>query len=170
MADIVLQGFTVAADAGVPVFFDPGPGNPAVDNAWQRKAAALSTVVIATDAEGSRLTGHNDPMKAARALLDTGPQLVILKRGAAGCLLLTADSLEIAPGYPVEALDTTGAGDSFAAATIYGFLRKFSLPALGALANATGAAKVRKLGTGHNMPYPDEIRAMLAQFGEEVLL
>jgi sugar/nucleoside kinase (ribokinase family) len=168
MIAVILQALAVARSANVPIFFDPGPGNPDVDNRWHLEAAALSTVVIATDAEGSRLTGHNDPMRAAHALLDAGPQLVILKRGPAGCLLLTPDGLEIAPGYPVEAVDATGAGDSFAAATIYGYLHAFDLPALGALANATGAAKVRKPGTGHNMPGIDEIRAVLAQFGENI--
>jgi sugar/nucleoside kinase (ribokinase family) len=76
------------------------------------------------------------------------------------------NGLEIAPGYPVEARDATGAGDSFDGAVIYGYLKGLDLPALGTLANATGAAKVRKLGTGHNMPWPAEITEVLARYGE----
>ncbi len=161
---IILESFRLARAAGVPVFFDPGPGNPELDNSWHLEAAALSRVVVATDAEAGRLSGLEDPLAAAQALLERGPDLVILKRGAAGCLLLDAAGLEIAPGYPVTARDTTGAGDSFVGAVIYGYLGGLAPPDLGILANATGAAKVLKLGTGHNMPRPAEIQAILDRF------
>jgi sugar/nucleoside kinase (ribokinase family) len=88
----------------------------------------------------------------------------------AGCFLLTADELHVAPGLPVVALDATGAGDSLAAAIMYGYLNQFNLEALGDLGNATGAAKVLKLGTGHNMPTIAEVNAMLNRFGSEVVL
>lgn len=88
----------------------------------------------------------------------------------AGAFLLTADDLHIAPGLPVVARDATGAGDSLAAAIIYGTLRRFDLQTLGDIGNATGAAKVLKLGTGHNMPTVAEVNEMLRRFGSEVLL
>jgi sugar/nucleoside kinase (ribokinase family) len=163
---IILEAVRLAREAGVPVFFDAGPGNPRIDNAWHLEASAISTVVLATDREAARVTGESDPLIAARTLLDRGVKLVVLKRGVAGCLLVDMNGLEIAPGYPVEARDATGAGDSFDGAVIYGYLKGLDLPALGTLANATGAAKVRKLGTGHNMPWPAEIREVLTRYGE----
>ena len=166
---IILEAFHLARKAGVPTFFDAGPGNPCVDNNWHREASAISTVFLGTDREAARVTGQSDPLIAARSLLDKGVKLVILKRGVAGCLLVDETGLEIAPGYPVEARDATGAGDSFAGAVIYGYLHGLSLPSLGTLANATGAAKVQKLGTGHNMPWPAEIREVLARYGEDDL-
>ena len=162
---IILDAFRLARKAGVPVFFDAGPGNPRVDNTWHMEASALSTVVLATDREASRVTGESDPLSAARVLLEKGVKLVVLKRGVAGCLLVDESSLHIAPGYPVEARDATGAGDSFDGAVIYGYLKGMDLSALGTLANATGAAKVQKLGTGHNMPWPAEIREVLDRYG-----
>lgn len=163
---IILEAFQEAGEADVPVFFDAGPGNPQVDNRWHEEASALSTVFLGTDREAARVTGLSDPLLAARSLLDKGVKTVILKRGVAGCLLVDESGLEIAPGYPVEALDATGAGDSFAGAVIYGYLRGLDLPALGTLANAAGAAKVQKLGTGHNMPWPAEIRKVLTRYGD----
>ncbi len=47
---------------------------------------------------------------------------------------------------------------------IFGYLKGLPLTDLGALANATGAAKVLKLGTGHNVPTRDEIHQMLERF------
>jgi len=169
-ADIIMAGLRQAHEANVPSFFDPGPGNPKIDNAWHTEAAAIATVLLATEEEARRLSGENDPVNSARALLTRGSSLVVIKRGMAGCFLLTENDLHIAPGLPVAALDATGAGDSLAAAVIYGYLNKFNLQALGDLANATGAAKVLKLGTGHNMPTVDEVNAMLRRFGSSVAL
>lgn len=163
-ADLRLEGIQTAAQAGLPVFFDPGPGNPQFPLDWHRQAARSATVLLATEDEASRLTGIPDPLASAKSLLDIGPELVVVKRGVAGCLLLTPQATEIAPGLPVEAVDATGAGDSLDAAVIYGFMNGIKLEALGALANAAGAAKVRKLGTGHNLPTLEEIGQMLEQF------
>ena len=168
--NIIMEALRVARDAGVPSFFDPGPGNPKIDNRWHVEAAGLSTVLLATEEEARRLSGEADPIDSARKLLASGSHLVVIKRGMAGCFLLTADKLHIAPGLPVNALDATGAGDSLAAAVMYGFLNRFDLEKMGDLGNATGAAKVLKLGTGHNMPTVAEVNAMLARFGSRVKL
>ena len=168
--NIILEGLRVARDAGVPTFFDPGPGNPKIDNAWHIDAAAISTVLLATEEEARRLSGEADPVNSARVLLARGSKLIVIKRGMAGCFLLTADELHVAPGLPVVALDATGAGDSLAAAVMYGYLNQFDLEALGDLGNATGAAKVLKLGTGHNMPTIAEVNNMLRRFGSDVVL
>lgn len=167
---IVLAALRVAREAGVPSFFDPGPGNPKIDNAWHSEAAALATVLLATEDEAHRLSGEIDPVNSARLLLSRGSTLVVIKRGMAGCFLLTADDLHIAPGLPVAARDATGAGDSLAAAIIYGYLNGLGLEQLGDLGNATGAAKVQKLGTGHNLPTVAEVNAMLQRFGSELKL
>lgn len=169
-ADIILEGLRAAKAANVSSFFDPGPGNPKVDNAWHSEAAGLATVLLATEEEARRLSGEADPVNSARVLLARGSRLVVIKRGMAGCFLLTETDLHIAPGLPVVARDATGAGDSLAAAVMYGYLKGYDLQALGDLGNATGAAKVLKLGTGHNMPTVAEVNQMLARFGSEVKL
>lgn len=166
VAALILEAFSLARAAGAAIFFDPGPGNPALDNAWHRDAASLATVVLANEGEAERLTGHAAPDAAARALLASGARLAVVKRGAAGCVLATAEEIVAAPAYPVAVVDATGAGDSLAGAVIYGYLAGLRLPALGKLANATGAAKVQKRGTGQHVPTRDEVAAVLARFGE----
>jgi 5-dehydro-2-deoxygluconokinase len=161
---IVLEGFQLARSFGVPTFFDPGPGNPAIDRDWWEDAILQTTVLLATESEARDITGVDDPLVSARHLLTKGPEMVVLKRGTAGCLLLTEDEEQIAPGFPVQVRDATGAGDCLDAVVIYGYLRGMSLPELGSLANAAGAAKVRKLGTGHNMPTIAEIKEILERF------
>lgn len=168
--DIVVGALRAARGANIPSFFDPGPGNPKIDNAWHEEAAGLATVLLATEEEARRLSGEDDPVNSARVLLARGSRLVVIKRGMAGCFLLSEDDLHIAPGLPVVARDATGAGDSLAAAIMYGYLNNFDLQAMGDLGNATGAAKVLKLGTGHNMPTIEEVNAMLRRFGSDVSL
>lgn len=162
-AEMILDAFRSAREAGVPVFFDPGPGNPAMDNAWHRRAAALATVVLANEEEAARLTGQPDVRGAGRDLVKNGAALVVIKRAAEGALLMTAEQESDAPGFRVPLRDATGAGDSVTGAVIYGFVTELELADMGTLLNATGAAKVQKLGTGHHMPTREEILAVLQQ-------
>ena len=92
---------------------------------------------------------------------------MVVRRDVAGCLLVTPEKFEIAPGYPVPVVDATGAGDSLAAGVIFGHLNELPLPSLGVLANAIGAAKVQKRGTGLNVPTRGEVLAVLQRFGED---
>ena len=61
------------------------------------------------------LTGEQNLIKAARGVLELGPDLVVLKKGEHGALVVAPDLLFAAPAYPVESVvDPTGAGDTFA--------------------------------------------------------
>ena len=167
IANLVLEAFREAAAAGIPTFFDPGPGNPAIDNSWHKEVVQLAQVVLANEREAVGLTGAADALTAGQALIASGVKLAVVKRDVAGCLLVTKDRFELAPGYPVPVVDATGAGDSLAAGIIFGHLNDLSLPSLGVLANAIGAAKVQKRGTGLNVPTRVEIQAVLQRFGED---
>ncbi len=167
VANLVLEAFREAAAAGVPSFFDPGPGNPAVDNDWHKEVVRLAHVVLANEKEAVRLTGASDALSAGQAFIASGAELAVVKRDVAGCLLVMKDQFEIAPGYPVPVVDATGAGDSLAAGIIFGHLNGLSLANLGVLANVIGAAKVQKRGTGLNVPTRAEVQAVLQRFGED---
>lgn len=166
-AEMVIEVLARAHTGGIPTFFDPGPGNPSLDNDWHARALAETRVALVNEAEAGRLAGLSDPLEASRRLLERGPGWVILKRGREGIVAFHGEEEHISPGIPVIAVDTTGAGDSVAAAVIYGYLHDLSLADLGDLANATGAAKVQKPGTGRNMPTLEEIRSALRAAGRD---
>lgn len=160
---LLLRGFEIARAAKVPTFFDPGPGNPELDNSWQLEAIRQSNVVLMNRREGKRLTSLDDDEAVVQALQKLGADLVLLKRGEEGLLAARGDERVQAPGLDVEAKDATGAGDSVAGAMIYGVLHKLPLEKLAVLANATGAAKVQNIGTGHNMPSLKQIAQVMRE-------
>ena len=71
--------------------------------------------VVLNDEEATMLTGESNLIKAAKAVLELGPDFVVLKKGEHGAFLIGKDVHFSLPAYPVEnVVDPTGAGDSFA--------------------------------------------------------
>lgn len=109
--------------------------------------------------EARLLTGLEEPEAIADAFLAAGVENVVLKLGGRGCLVKNAKETLWAPGYPVaECLDTTGAGDNFAAAFIAGILEEKSLVECAAQANAVASICVEHLGATTARMDPNEIR------------
>ena len=163
--EITLKAFALARDNQVPVFFDPGPGNPDVEGSWVLDAIRQSSVILLNRSEGRRITAQEDDEQMLDYLQELGPDLIILKKGPEGLVLAQGQQRVPISGFRVDARDATGAGDSLVGAALFAYLNQFSLEETGILANATGAAKVQKLGTGHNMPTLPEIAAILESQG-----
>jgi sugar/nucleoside kinase (ribokinase family) len=97
--------------------------------------------------EAQAITGLVDPDEVGRVLLDFGPAIVALKMGDRGCLVLTREGERIRlPVFDVPVVDSTGAGDAFAAGFITGVWLGWPLEKTAALANAVGALCVTGVG------------------------
>ena len=91
-------------------------------NFWiEGKRKALTRVVesvdvlFADEGEARSLSGEANLVRAAKRIHQSGPGVVIIKRGAHGVLLFNKGALFVAPAFPLETVvDPTGAGDSFA--------------------------------------------------------
>jgi len=164
--ELTLNAFALARENNVPIFFDPGPGNPDVQSDWVLDAIRQSSVILLNRGEGRRITSLQDEDQVLDYLQELGPDLIILKKGPDGLVLAQGEQRVPISGFPVDARDATGAGDSLVGAALFGYLNQFSLKKIGRLANATGAAKVQKLGTGHNMPTMQEVAALLKNVGQ----
>jgi len=101
---------------------------------------------VANDHEAFRLTGEKDPKRAAVILRERGAQNVIVKLGAQGCYALSEKFTGVVPTLKVEVVDTTGAGDAFAAGFIAALSKEASLEAACEAGNKAGAQVVQKLG------------------------
>jgi sugar/nucleoside kinase (ribokinase family) len=88
-----------------------------IDTARDALIAAIGEVdcAILNDAEIRMLTKEPNLARAARALMEMGPSVIVAKRGEYGAALFTGDGFFALPGLPLEDVrDPTGAGDSFA--------------------------------------------------------
>jgi ribokinase len=101
---------------------------------------------LANDHEALRLTGERDPKKAAAQIRAYGVQQVIIKLGAAGCYALSDEYSGEVSACKVAAVDTTGAGDAFAAGLIAALAQGKSLKTACEAGNQAGARIVSKLG------------------------
>jgi sugar/nucleoside kinase (ribokinase family) len=112
------------------------------------------------------ITGASETDDAVRLLqarmVHTDTRLAAVSLGANGCLTVTQETIEHVPAFDVDAVDTTGAGDAFAAGMALGILERKSLREIGILANAMGALTIRQLGARSALPSRAELDAFLA--------
>jgi len=72
-------------------------------------------LLMVNDAEARQLSGTYSLVRAAKIIMNMGPQFLIIKKGEHGALLFHGDNVFFAPALPLEdVFDPTGAGDSFA--------------------------------------------------------
>jgi sugar/nucleoside kinase (ribokinase family) len=80
-----------------------------------RRVLERIEILVVNDSEARLLSGYDNIVKAARAILKMGPKMVLIKRGEYGVLQFSDSSMFATPAYPLEEVfDPTGAGDSFA--------------------------------------------------------
>lgn len=79
------------------------------------KVVSKVDVVTINDEEARQLSGEYSLVKAAKKIMDMGPEYVVIKKGEHGALLFGNDDVFFAPAMPLrEVFDPTGAGDTFA--------------------------------------------------------
>ncbi|MGW0823632.1 ribokinase [Streptomyces sp. NPDC002845] len=110
-------------------------------------------VIVGGDLEGS-------PEDWARALLALGPRSVVVTLGAEGALAASAEGTARVPSVKVEAVDTTGAGDAFAAALAWRLGAGAGLAEAAGYAARVGAAAVTKAGAQESFPTAEEAAAL----------
>ncbi|WP_027347161.1 carbohydrate kinase family protein [Hamadaea tsunoensis] len=133
--------FARARSLGVSTSLDTN-WDPAEQWAGVHEVLAHTDVFLPNAAELRAITGIDD-LEAAALSLKT---LVVLKDGAAGAKAWWPGGSCAAPGLPVDVVDTTGAGDSFNAGFLAGYLNGEPLDRCVALAAAAGSLSTRAAG------------------------
>lgn len=128
-------------------------------------ALAHCTVAIGNREECRVAVGETEPMRAARALLERGVELAIVKQGPKGVLAVTADETIEVPSIKVEVVNGLGAGDSFGGALCHGLLNGWDLAKVIRFANAAGALVASRLECSTAMPTEAEVNALLQEDG-----
>ncbi len=173
--EATLEAVRIAKQAGALISYDPNYRAPL----WKDRQTAVEgmksvipqvDVMKVSDEEALLLTGAPDYETAADLLLAMGPQLVAVTLGKDGVLLAASEKKEVISGFKVEAVDTTGAGDSFWGGFLSGLLALGKRPAelswdeirdCALQGNAVAALCVQKRGGILAIPTLQEVQELL---------
>ena len=130
---------TIARNAGVPCCSD-------IDRITDRTRDLVAAVSIPIFAQHvlPAVTGEDDLERALRAVRRTHAGVLCVTLGAHGAMMLVGDECLSDPGFVVNAVDTTGAGDVFRAAFIYATLKGYSPRDLLRFSNAAAAVSISR--------------------------
>lgn len=125
------------------------------------EALAHVTVAVGNLDEMHTAVDELEPQRAARALLERGVELAVVKQGPAGVLAMTQDEIIQLPPVPVKVLNGLGAGDGFGGALCHGLLSGWPLERTLRFANVAGAIVASRLECSTAMPTTSEVEAMV---------
>lgn len=141
---------------GIPVTSD-------LDRMTETTEELVAAVTIPIFAEHltPQLTGEDDQERGLRKLRRRHDGLLVVTLGARGAMALEGDTLHMAPGFHVEAVDTTGSGDVFRGAFIFGLLQGWSVDRLLRFANAAAAVSCTRLGAMAGVPSQEDVLGLV---------
>lgn len=149
-----------AKQRGLTTSFDP---NSDPRQSWGRgirRVLRETDVLFVNDREAMELTGARSAAVAMRSLADE-VGCVVVKRGAKGSLAQFGGRAHSATGFLVDAVDTTGAGDSFAAGFVSAWIAGRDVDTCLRHGNACGALSTRSPGGTAGQPDAAELRRFL---------
>lgn len=159
----IARALDVAVEVGAPVVWNYAPAKP-FDPAQLKKVSIL----IANEPEASALTGVPvtdlaSAQTAAQKLRELGVQTAIITLGEAGSVVATDEGVQHIPAFPVQAVDTTAAGDTYCGCLVVALAEGQSLLDAVRFASAGGALCVQRMGAQPSIPWREEIEAFLKE-------
>lgn len=163
-----LAAAKLAREGGAKVVFDPAPAMPVPDELLALCDVARPDAFEAHVLTGVEIRTRADAKRAARRLLKLGLKTAVVE-GPGGDFVLSAEGERWLPHYRLEAVDSTGAGDAFAAGLAVGILHGASAAQAAALGSAAAALKTTKLGAVSGLPTLAEVLHLLGAGREDLL-
>lgn len=155
-------------EKGGMVFLDPNIRVPTweidddVRGAFERIYPFID-VLLPNEKELELLGDNQNVHESALSVLSKGVTSIWVKLGGKGCAYYTKNSSITFPANKVKVVDTSGAGDAFNAAVIYGTVTGFSAEETGIFANLFASHTVTKYGTTQALPGDIEIEGMITE-------
>ena len=161
--DTVTAALKLAREEGLATMLDPAPARP-----LSPELLSLVDILTPNESEALRLLGRpparvspSDAAPLAEALLRLGPGAVILKLGDQGCVHYDGKAHAHVPCFPMEARDTTAAGDTFNAALAVALAEGQPMPRALRFANAAAGISVTRLGAQASAPARAEVDLLI---------
>ncbi len=151
----------LAAKAGVRVILNPAPARPLPATLLKRVSILTPNETEAELLTGIKVTDIASAAKAAAKLHKLGVATIIITLGARGAFVSAATGQQLVPGFKVQAVDTTAAGDIFNGALAVALAEGKPLADAVRFANAAAALSVTKLGAQPSAPPRRDIEKFL---------
>ena len=176
-ADYVLTQFEIpeqtlehllktAAAAGVPVVWNVAPMR-----AVRRDLVGTADTVVVNETEAESITGLAvgdlpSAVAAARSIRDLGARAAIITLGAEGSVVADPDGDAHVKAFPVDAVDTTAAGDTYCGCLVTALAEGRAMPDAVRFASAAAAISVGRLGAQPSIPRRGEIDEFLQRHAD----
>jgi ribokinase len=149
-----------AKNIGMTVVMDAGTMRKG-----SKELVSLVDVLVASETFATSLVGSDvSPETSLHALRDLGPRQVVVTLGAKGSVGLNDSGIVRQKAFPVRAADTTGAGDVYHGAYIYGLLEGWDMPECMGFASAASAIKCKAVGARKGIPNVEEVKEFMKNF------
>lgn len=147
----------IASDLGKIIILNPAPARELSDALLQKVNILTPNQTEAQILTGIKVDSVKTAHLAAQRLCDRGVANVIITMGKLGAYLYNQETTQLVAGYPVKAVDTTAAGDTFNGALAVALSEGKGLLEAIAFANLAAALTVTRLGAQSSLPYRQEI-------------
>lgn len=158
----VAEAVALATAAGVRVVLNPAPARPIAAQLLKRIYLLTPNQSEAELLTGVAVTNAAAAAKAADKLLARGVQNVVITMGSRGAFVAGPDVRQMIPGFKVNAVDATGAGDVFNGSLVVALAEGRTLLAAARFASAAAAISVTRFGAQPSAPTRKEIQVVLA--------
>jgi len=129
------------------------PGALIADQGFDECKELLTStdIFISSETELNKIMGEQSTDTSLNKLFDMGASVAAITRGSKGALLVDKNNKIELPIYKVDVVDTTGAGDSFSAGFVTGYLENKDLETCGKMGNANAAILIGKVGARNEL-------------------
>jgi sugar/nucleoside kinase (ribokinase family) len=161
--EVALEAIEMVSPAAT-IIFNPGGVMASSGDACLKPIVARTGVLIVSQVESETITHMQDPRDAMLRLAEMGAKVVMQTQGAAGVMVLENGDITPQKAFPVErVIDTTGAGDAFAAGVIAGVVEKRTWTEAARVGCAVSAIKIAHLGARGGLPNRDQVRKLMKE-------
>ena len=159
----IIQAAEFAKENGTKVILNPAPAQTLPDELLKNLDIITPNETEAEILTGIRVTDEQSAVKSATVFHAKGIETVLITLGSKGVYVSQQGKGKIVPGFRVQAVDTTAAGDTFNGAFVTALLEDKPLAQAIRFAHAAAALSVTKKGAQPSIPTRKETLEFLAQ-------
>ncbi|MDR1668169.1 MAG: ribokinase [Bacteroidales bacterium] len=147
----------IATRKGIKVILNPAPAQTLSSQLLQRLHIITPNKTEAEMLSGVKVTGWESAKTASKVISEKGADTVVLTLGSLGALIQEKDRYYRVEAVPVEAVDTTAAGDTFCGALSVGLSEGMNITDAVKMACKAASISVTKMGAQSSIPYRVDI-------------